>query len=174
MGDRVGVELLYNWVELGPRAVASIIPDSQRSDVVGKATTDREGPSESPDGLDRKIRRTRKTQRDGHNSGIKIWSSCSVSSTLSHANLQQLFRTIAIKRGVNIFVKKSSCVFLLASSLLRLYRCIVVMLHERVNDYITKPGLGVIPSGQENHSGAEYLNFPGGELNVIFYRAIFL
>ena len=27
--------------------------------------------------------------------------------------------------------------------------------------------MGVIPSGQENHSGAEYLNFPGGELNVI-------
>ena len=31
-----------------------------------------------------------------------------------------------------------------------------------------KPELGVIPSGQENHSGAEHLNFPGGELNVIF------
>ena len=37
-----------------------------------------------------------------------------------------------------------------------------------------KPELGVIPSGQENHSGAEHLNFPGGELNVIFYRAILL
>ena len=34
--------------------------------------------------------------------------------------------------------------------------------------------LGVIPSGQENHSGAEHLNFPGGELNVIFYRNITL
>ena len=32
-----------------------------------------------------------------------------------------------------------------------------------------KPELGVIPSGQENHSGAEHLNFPGGELNVIFF-----
>ena len=30
-----------------------------------------------------------------------------------------------------------------------------------------KPELGVIPSGQENHSGAEQLNFPGRELNVI-------
>ena len=30
-----------------------------------------------------------------------------------------------------------------------------------------KPELGVIPSGQENHSGAEHLNFPGWELNVI-------
>ena len=37
-----------------------------------------------------------------------------------------------------------------------------------------KPELEVIPSGQENHSGAEHLNFPGGELNVIYYRAIFL
>ena len=37
-----------------------------------------------------------------------------------------------------------------------------------------KPELGVIPSGQENHSGAEHLNFPVGELNVTFYRAIFL
>ena len=33
---------------------------------------------------------------------------------------------------------------------------------------------GVIPSGQENHSRAEHLNFPGRELNVIYYRAIFL
>ena len=30
-----------------------------------------------------------------------------------------------------------------------------------------KPELGIISSGQENHSGAEHLNFPGRELNVI-------
>ena len=30
-----------------------------------------------------------------------------------------------------------------------------------------KPELGVIPSGQENHSKPEHLNFPGRELNVI-------
>ena len=29
-----------------------------------------------------------------------------------------------------------------------------------------KPELGVIPSGQENHSKAEHLNFPDRELNV--------
>ena len=29
VGDRVGVELLYNWVELGAKAVASRIPDSR-------------------------------------------------------------------------------------------------------------------------------------------------
>ena len=37
-----------------------------------------------------------------------------------------------------------------------------------------KPEFGVIPSGQENHSRAEHFNFPGRELNVIYYRAIFL
>ena len=29
-----------------------------------------------------------------------------------------------------------------------------------------KPESGVIPSGKENHSKAEHLNFPGRELNV--------
>ena len=33
-----------------------------------------------------------------------------------------------------------------------------------------KPVLGVIPSGQGNHSGAEHLNFPGRELNVIDFN----
>ena len=40
-----------------------------------------------PQGLWLNIRRTIKTQRDGHNSGVKIWSLCSVSSILSHATL---------------------------------------------------------------------------------------
>ena len=35
-----------------------------------------------------------------------------------------------------------------------------------------KPEFGVIPSGQENHSGAEHLNFPGTELNVIYYKKL--
>ena len=90
-------ELLYNWVELGAKAVASRLPDSWRPDVVGKATPDRGGPRKTPDGVDPSIRRTKKTQRDGHNSGVKIWSLCSVSSTLSHANLEQPFRTLEIK-----------------------------------------------------------------------------
>ena len=29
------------------------------------------------------------------------------------------------------------------------------------------PEVGIIPSGQENHSKAEHLNFPGRERNVI-------
>ena len=135
-------------LSLGPRAVASKIPDSQRPDVVGKATPDRGVPRKSPDGVDPKTsgwasKRTRKTQRDGHNSGVKIWSLRSVSSTLSHATLHQPFRTLAIKWEVNIIVKKSSCVFLPASlscvvySCVCLWYCVVVMLHERVNDYTT-------------------------------------
>ena len=48
---------------------------------------------------------------------VKIWCLCSVSSTLSHANLEQPFQTLQIKWEVNIFLKKSSCVFLPASFL---------------------------------------------------------
>ena len=99
----------------GCQAVASRLQESLRRDVVGKATPDRGGPRKTPDGVDPSNRRTRKTQRDGHNSGVKIWSLCSVSSTLSHANLEQPFRTLAINWEVNIFLKKSSCVFLHAS-----------------------------------------------------------
>ena len=78
------------------------------------------GTSESPDGVDPNIKRTRKTQRDCHNSGVKIWSLWSVTSALSHANLEQPFRTLAINWEVNMLLKKSSCVFILpASSFLR-------------------------------------------------------
>ena len=70
---------------------------------------------------------------------VKIWSLCSVSSTLSHANLEQPFRTLEIKWEVNIFLKKSSCFvsFLRLPSFMRLNYGVVVMLHEHVNDYIT-------------------------------------
>ncbi len=34
--------------------------------------------------------------------------------------------------------------------------------------------MGVITSGQENHSGAEHLKFPGGELNVIDFTEQYL
>ena len=86
--------------------------------MVGKATPDWGGPRKSPDGVDPKTpgwasKRTRKTQRDGHNSGVKIWSLCSVSSTLSHANLTNKMRG-------KMLLKKSSCVFLQAFSFMRL------------------------------------------------------
>ena len=114
-------------LSLGPRAVASRIPDSQRPDVVEKATPDRGGPRKSPDGVDSKTsgwasKRTRKTQRDGHNSGVKIWSLCSVSSTLSHANLEQPFRNPCNKvRGKynckEDFLRLCPCVCLIIVSL---------------------------------------------------------
>ena len=34
-----------------------------------------------------------------------------------------------------------------------------------------KPELGVIPSGQENHSGSEHLNFPGG-IYIYIYNSL--
>ena len=86
------------------------------------------GPSESSDGVDPNIRRTRKTQRDGHNSGVKIWSLCSVSSILSHATLKQPFRTLAIKWEVNMLLKKSSCVFILPASVsMRFPSCVFIV-----------------------------------------------
>ena len=102
VGDRVGVELLYNWVEL-----IRCHKESQHLAVDPKTS-----------GWASK--RTRKTQRDGHNSGVKIWSLCSVSRTLSDANLEQPFRTLAIKWEVNMFVKEvflclPSCVFIVVS-----------------------------------------------------------
>ena len=56
----------------------------------------------------------------------------------------------------------------------KIYIYIYIHIYIQVLFGPVKPELGVIPSGQENHSGAEHLNFPGRELNVIFYRAIFL
>ena len=83
------------------------------------------GPSESPDGVDPNIRRTIKTQRDGHNSAVKIWSFCSVSSTLSHANLEQPFRNPCNKvRGKynckEVFLRLLSCVFIMRPLFMRL------------------------------------------------------
>ena len=59
------------------------------------------------------------------------------------------------------------------SILLFLYHFLFIHLYIYIYIYIgvlfgtVKPELGVIPSGQENHSMAEHLNFPGRELNVI-------
>ena len=54
---------------------------------LGKPHPTEGGLRKTPDGVDPNIRRTRKTQRDGHDSGVKVWSLCSVPSILSHANL---------------------------------------------------------------------------------------
>ena len=115
MGDRVGVELLYNWVEFGSQSSCQQNSRQLETRCGRESHTRPRGASELPDGVDPNIRRTRKTQRDGHNSGVKIWSLCSVSSILSHANFERPFRTLAIKWEVNIckevFLRLPSCVF---------------------------------------------------------------
>ena len=83
------------------------------------------GPSESPDGVDPNIRRTRKTQRDGHNSGVKIWFLCSVSSTLSYANPWTTLSNPCNKlRGEyfskKVFLRLPSCVFIMRRLFMRL------------------------------------------------------
>ena len=133
-------------LSLGPKAVASRLPEGWRRDVVGRATPDpggtrklpmqlpadfqtvetrcgREGhtrprgPSEIPDGVDPNIRRTRKTQRDGHNSGVKIWSLCSVSSTLSHATLSNLTNKVRGKYNCKeFFLCLPSCILIVTAS----------------------------------------------------------
>ena len=83
VGDRVGVELLFNSVEFGsPEQFASRIPDSKRPDVVVKATPDRGGSRKAPMELTPTSGEQERHKRDGHNSGVKIWSLCSVSSTV--------------------------------------------------------------------------------------------
>ena len=53
--------------------------------------------------------------------------------------------------------------------------CIYIYIIYIYNIYIVvlfgpvKPELGVIPSGQENHSGAEHLNFPEEVLLYFFF-----
>ena len=112
-----GRRQVYNSIEFDEpvelsvelRAVGSWVEDRTefqwRRDVVGKATPGRRGlgpwwigvqrrcskesqnPAEWTPGLRLSIRRTRKTQRDGHKSEVKIFQLCSVSSSLSHTIL---------------------------------------------------------------------------------------
>ena len=70
-------------------------------------------------------------------------------STLSHANLEQPFRTLAIKWEVKILLKKSPCV--VSSCVLHYcicYHCvgmypayICIFLHESEDDYTTVLGV---------------------------------
>ena len=151
MGDRVGVELLYNWVEFGVPKQLPVEFQTVKTRCGREGHTRPRGPSESPDGVDPNIRRTRKTQRDGHNSGVKIWSLCSVSSILSHANLwTTLSNTCNKVRGIDV-VKEvflclpscvlDSCILIVTAcvvySCVCLWCCVVVMLNDDVDDYIT-------------------------------------
>ena len=117
--------------------------------MVGKATSDWGG-SRKPLiewalGLRLNIKRTRKAQSDSHNSGVKIWSLCSVSSTLSHANPWTTLSNPCNKvRGKNIvkevFLRPSFLrpLFLRLLSLRRYVSSIYMyILHGSADDYIT-------------------------------------
>ena len=68
----MGVELLFNSVEFGvPRQLPADF-QTVETRCGSESHTRPRGGSEPPDGVDPNIRRTRKTQRDGHNSGVKI------------------------------------------------------------------------------------------------------
>ena len=132
VGDRVGVELLFNSVEFGSQSSCQQTPRELETRCGREGHTRPRGPSEKPrwsgpQGLWLNIRRTITTQRDGHNSGVKIWSLRSVSSILSHANLTNKVRGKYIWKEV----------FLCLPSGVFLHWCCVVVMHERVNDYIT-------------------------------------
>ena len=116
VGDHVGVELLFNSVEFGSQSSCQQTPRGLETRCGREGHTRPRGASGKPQWSGPQHQEN-KTQRDGHNSGVKIWSLCSVSSILSNANLQQPFRTLAIKWEVNIILKKSflclpSCVFI--------------------------------------------------------------
>ena len=94
----------------GCQAVASRRPDSQRPDVVGKATPNRGGPRKPLMELT-----PTSGEQERHNvTVITVGSKYEVyvrSPAPSHMQtLEQPFRTLAIKWEVNIFLKKSSCV----------------------------------------------------------------
>ena len=102
-------------LSLGPRCSCQQTPRGLETRCGREGHTRPRGPSESPDEVDPNIRRTRKTQRDGHNSGVKIWSLRLVSSILSHANLAIKWEVYILKRSllVSSFLHpNSSCVFL--------------------------------------------------------------
>ena len=68
----MGVELLFNSVEFGVPKQLPAEFQTVETRCGRKGHTRPRGRSEPPNGVDPNIRRTRKTQRDGHNSGVKI------------------------------------------------------------------------------------------------------
>ena len=98
---------------------------------------------------------------DGHNFGVKIFQLCSFSVSLSHANLEQTLSNLTNKVGGKYFLKRSlPASFSLRHLLLRLYHrasvyyCVVMMLHDAVDDYITWLGR-VFANGPRDRSSIQ-------------------
>ena len=124
-------------------------------------------------------KRTRKTQRDGHNRGVKILQfifglqlplTCNPWTTLSNP---------CNKERSKILLKKSSCAFLHASFLpaslsLRLFNYgVVVMLHEHVYENITKSPLGYYHESIRLLQLSLFMQWRGTALRLKFLESSF-
>ena len=118
VGDRVGVELLFNSVEFGSQKQLPVEFQTVETKCGREGHTRPRGPSGKPRWSGPQHQEN-KTQRDGHNSGVKIWGLCSISSILSNANLTNKVRGIYFVKEVFLclpsFMRNSSCVVLHAS-----------------------------------------------------------
>ena len=122
----MGVELLYNWVEFESKSSFQQTSRQLETRCGRESHTRPRGHSENPrwsgpQDLWLNIKRTRKTQRDGHNSGVKIWSLCLVSSTLSHAKPWTTLSNPCNKvRGEyfskEVFLRLPSCILIVLAS----------------------------------------------------------
>ena len=110
VGDRVGVELLFNSVEFGSQSSCQQTSRELETRCGREGHTRPRGPSEAP------MEWTPTSgEQERHNvSVITVGSKYEVyvrSLAPSHMlTLEQPFRTLQIKWEVNIFLKKSSCV----------------------------------------------------------------
>ena len=113
-----------SWIE---DRTELVFQASWRRNVVGKATPGRGRPREPRWSLGTweadhpaewaprppvEHQKNEKTQCDGYKFGVKKFQLCSVSNSLSHANLEQPFSNPCNKVRGNILLKKSSCVCL--------------------------------------------------------------
>ena len=97
----MGVERLYNWVEF----------DEQVELSSGSSWVRRPGRQLGPDEWALGLRLSSPREQERHNVtvitvGSRYHSLCSISSSLSHATLEQPFRTLAIKWEVKYFYKE--------------------------------------------------------------------
>ncbi len=97
-------------------------------------------PAEWTPGLRLRIRRTRKTQRDGHKSEGSKYCSYVRSPAPSHMHpLSNPFVPLQIKGEVNILLKKSSCVFIIASVIIALVCIQYIYVYFCMNMYMRMP-----------------------------------
>ena len=148
---------LNYYIAQSSQKSSSWVAASWRRDVVGKATSGRRGlwalmswgpekmlircrkeshqPAEWPLGFRLSIKRTRKTQHDGHNSGVKILQFMFGLQLLLTVKPHTTFRTLQIKWEVYICKEVLPASLSLRRYVSSIYICI--FLHESADDNIT-------------------------------------